>query len=420
MAARKSPEELYEEREKRLRDCIDLKVPDRVPIVLTSNYFPARWVGGGMTVADSYHNHEAFRKATIKMITDLEPDIVAPQAGGSGASLSILGPKFFKWAGDGLDKNSLHQFIEAEPLKPEDYDVFLSDPGDWTLRSYLPKMWRALEPLAKLPPLQSVWGPSSMASRSAAFAAPDVRKAFEALAKAGEEEEKYFRTTAGLDEELARLGYPAMQHGMAAAPFDAVSDYLRGMAGTMLDMFRYPDKLLKACDLIMVRSLAQGAMTVNSKRGNPKRIGSALHRGSDGFMSLEHFKKFYWPTLKKLILSMIDLGLVYIPFYEGNWEQRLEILLELPRKRTIARFALTDMARAKAVLGGHSCIMGGVPHTLLQVASPSEVEEFVKNLVKTCGKDGGLVVSTSTGLTHEAKPENVKAMVEAVKKYGRY
>ncbi len=420
MASHKSPEELYEEREKRLRDCIELKVPDRVPIVLTSSYFPARWVGGGMTAADSYYNHEAFRKATVKMITDLEPDIVAPQAGGSGASLSILGPKFFKWPGDGLDKNSLHQFIEAEPLKPQDYEVFLSDPGDWTLRSYLPKMWKALEPLGKLPSLQSVWGPSSMAGRSAAFGAPDVRKAFEALAKAGEEEERCFKAMAGLDEELAQLGYPAMQHGMAAAPFDAVSDYLRGMAGTMLDMFRYPEQLLKACDLIMVRSLQQGAMTVNSKRGNPKRIGSALHRGSDGFMSLDHFKKFYWSTLKKLILAMIDLNLVYIPFYEGSWEQRLEILRELPPKKTVARFALTDMARAKAVLGGHTCIMGGVPHGLLQVASPSEVDEFVKKLIKTCGKDGGLIVTTSTGLTHEAKPENVKAMVEAVKKYGRY
>ncbi len=188
----------------------------------------------------------------------------------------------------------------------------------------------------------------------------------------------------------------------------------------MMDMFRYPDKLLKVCDLILPRSIAQGGMTVNSKRGNPKRIGSALHRGSDGFMSVPHFKKFYWPTLTTLIMSMIDLGLVYVPFYEGSWEQRLEILRELPPKKTIARFALTDMAKAKEVLGGHSCIMGGVPHTLLQVASPAEVDEFVKNLIKTCGKNGGLIVSTSTGLTHEAKPENVKAMVDAVKKYGRY
>ena len=57
---------------------------------------------------------------------------------------------------------------------------------------------------------------------------------------------------------------------------------------------------------------------------------------------------------------------------------------------------------------------------MLQVGSPSGVEEVVKNLIKTCGKDGGLILCTSTGITHEARPENVKAMVDAAKKYGRY
>ena len=111
---------------------------------------------------------------------------------------------------------------------------------------------------------------------------------------------------------------------------------------------------------------------------------------------------------------------MHLPFYEGDWAQRLEYLKELPRGKTIARFALTDMKKAKDVLQGHTCIMGGVPHTLMQIASPSEVEDFVKNLIQTCGKNGGLIISTSTGLTHEAKPENVRAMIEATKKYGRY
>ena len=117
---------------------------------------------------------------------------------------------------------------------------------------------------------------------------------------------------------------------------------------------------------------------------------------------------------------MTDMGLVFVPFYEGNWEQRLEYLLELPRGKTVARFALTDLVRAKEVLGGHTCIMGGVPHTLMQTGSPQEVEEYCKNLIEVVGKGGGFIMTTSTGLTHEAKTENVKAMIESAKKYGRY
>ena len=46
----KSPEELYQEREKRYRDVMELKVPDRVPVVLTMSYLPIAHVGGGLRI----------------------------------------------------------------------------------------------------------------------------------------------------------------------------------------------------------------------------------------------------------------------------------------------------------------------------------------------------------------------------------
>ncbi len=419
MKSSKSPAELYAEREKRLRDAIELKIPDQVPVVLTMNYFPARYVGG-MDISASYYDYAAWRQATLKTLRELAPDIVAPAAGGPGPALAELNPRLYKWPGGSLGPNVMHQYLEGEPLKAEEYDQFLADPGDFTLRVYLPRVWASLEPLATLPSLTSLWGAGVLASRSTAFSSPGVVGAFDALARAGREQAKYQKTLGGLDDELAGLGFPAMQHGHAAAPFDVVSDHLRGMAGAMLDMYRHPEQLKKTCEMILAQSIASGSLALKSKWGNPIRVGSALHRGSDGFMSLRQFETFYWPTLKELILTLVAKGMVHVPFYEGDWAQRLDYLKELPKAKTIARFALTDMARAKATLAGHTCIMGGVPHTLMQIASPSEIEDYVKNLIKTCGKNGGLIISTSTGLTHEAKPENVRAMIEAARKYGRY
>jgi hypothetical protein len=419
MPSKKSPQELYAEREKRLRDALELKIPDRVPVVITMNYFPARYVGG-MDISESYYNYASWREATKRTIIELDPDIIAPAAGGPGNALEALSPKLYKWPGGSLGPNVMHQYIEGEPLKASEYEYFLSDPGDFTLRVYLPRVWGAMEPLSTLPSLTSLWGAGVLASRSSAFSSSKVVAAFAALAKAGKEQDKYQKAIGGLDEELAHLGYPAMQHGHAAAPFDVVSDHLRGMAGTMIDMYRYPEQLKRACEMILTQSIASGAAALKSKLGDPKRVGSALHRGSDGFMSLKQFETFYWPTLKKMILTLTDMGLIHVPFYEGDWAQRLDYLKELPKAKTIARFALTDMKKAKAALAGHTCVMGGVPHTMLQIASPSEIEDYVKNLIKTCGKNGGLIITTSTGLTHEAKPENVKAMIEATKKYGKY
>ena len=417
--SKKSPAELYEEREQRLRDVVALKVPDRVPVVLTTNYLPVRFVEG-VTVADSYYRPAVWRKATIHTIKELEPDIQSAQAGGSGDAMAALSPLLFKWAGGGLGPNVMHQFLEGQPLKPEEYDYFLSDPGDYTLRCYLPRVWKTMSPLAKLPPLQGFLGSNTLASRSAAFSDPEVIAAFQALFKAGKAQAKHAKAAGNIDEDLAQAGFPAMSQGGGAAPFDVVSDYLRGMAGAMTDMYRYPEKLTRLCDYLLESSITNALAALKAPRGNPKRIFSALHRGSDGFMALKQFETFYWATFKKLSYAITGAGMIHVPFYEGNWEQRLEYLLQLSKGKTIARFALTDMKKAKAVLKDHTCIMGGVPHGLLQVGSPSEVEDFVKNLIKDVGKDGGFILSTSTGITHEARPENVRAMMAAARKYGRY
>ena len=33
-------------------------------------------------------------------------------------------------------------------------------------------------------------------------------------------------------------------------------------------------------------------------------------RGSDDFMSTKHFDRFYWPTFKKLVMTLIERGMI--------------------------------------------------------------------------------------------------------------
>jgi len=81
------------------------------------------------------------------------------------------------------------------------------------------------------------------------------------------------------------------------------------------------------------------------------------------------------------------------------------------------QFEKTDMFKAKEVLGGHICIQGNVPPTLLEVGSPQDVEEYCKKLIKVCGKSGGFILSAGSAID-QSKPENIKAMVDSAKKYG--
>jgi uroporphyrinogen-III decarboxylase len=65
------------------------------------------------------------------------------------------------------------------------------------------------------------------------------------------------------------------------------------------------------------------------------------------------------------------------------------------------------------------CIMGNVPSSILQTGSPDEVREYCRKLIDAVGKDGGFILSPRSSID-EAKPENIKAMIDFTKEYGVY
>jgi uroporphyrinogen-III decarboxylase len=161
-------------------------------------------------------------------------------------------------------------------------------------------------------------------------------------------------------------------------------------------------------------------MGINSAQatGNPL-IFIPLHKGADGFLSDEQFRKFYWPTLREVILGLIEGGCIPLPAAEGGYTSRLEVVKDLPRGKTVWMIDLTDMADAKRTIGQNACLLGNVPSSLLNLGTPEEVRAYVKRLIEVAGKDGGLIICNGS-FFDEAKPENVKAMVEAAKEYGVY
>src|ERR1035437_8018269 len=412
----KTPEQLYDEREKRIRDAIQLKVPDRVPVVLASGYFPIYY--SGLLPSAQYYEPVLQKKAVRKYLLDFEPDMYRGEGAANGPLLETLEMKQTLWPGGTLPPQITHQFIEAEYMKADEYEIFLNDPSDFAMRYYLPRVYGALAPLTRLPPMRNFLGGPSFAGAASLFASPEFRQLGEKLYKAGQQDENFKKIMGNFTEELAGLGFPSFTSpgGLGGAPFDTISDYLRGMRGSMLDMYRQPDKLLAACDKILQWRMGSAVPADPKKRGNPKRIVHPLHRGAEGFMSNKQFETFYWPGLKKVALTEIDLGFVPVLRFQGGFTSRLEYLLELPKGKAVAYFDQTDMFKAKEVLGNHLCIMGNVPTSLLQLGSPQEVEEYCRKLIQVCGKGGGFILVNGGGMD-QATPANIKAMVDSPKKY---
>lgn len=410
----KTPEQLYEEREKRVREAIELKEPDRIPVFINAS--PATFLGIPHSAA--YYDPVTWKLGIRQLTLDFEPDTCNAGFANSGLTWEALEVKNRLWPGGTLPPDYEYQFIEGEYMKEDEYDLLLNDPTGFMLRRYLPRVFGALAPLSELPDLNSMF--VGFEGITTLFDTPEFEQLGRALSRAGKEMKKFRQEYGNAQEELATLGFPAFSHSgsvsIGGAPFDTISSSLRGMKGSMLDMYRQPDKLIQACDVILERRIARSKPADPKKRGNPKRIGMPLWRGDKTFMSYEQFKKFYWPGLKKAMATLIELGYVPMPFFEAEFGERLEHLLELPKGKVIACVEHMDVARAKEILGGHCCVQGKVPSSL-RLGSPQEMEEYCKHMIDRCGKGGGFILSI--GLPR-GKKEDIQAMLNSIKEYGRY
>ncbi len=414
ISSSEDPERLYREREQRLNDAIALREPDRVPAVYHSMFWHATYAG--ITFKDAMYDHRKLGEAARHAVLDLQPDAVTPPHYVSlfGAAMDIMGFRPLKWPGHGVDENHSYQYLDHEYVKPEEYDDFINDPTWFIMTRFLPRVADVFAPFARFPQFPSM-DHLRLVHSMAAFADPELQAAFAQLAQAGREIQRMLQSAAAFEEEIKALGFPLFQFFISAAPYDYFADYLRGSKGIMLDLFRHKDKLLEAMEHV-IPMLVDSA--VQALRDQPRKIAFLpMHWGLDGFMSLDQFKTFFWPQLRRVMIGMIGAGLIPLVLWEGNCASRLETIADIPRGKAIYWFERTDLKLAKKVLGGIVCLKGNVPVSLLNAGTPDQVRAYCRDLIETVGKGGGFILSGATGVPDEAKPANVLAMFRSVREF---
>lgn len=410
-------EAAYKERVTLMKDAIQMKkAPPRIPICPSVGHFPIEYAG--ISWHDAMYDYDKLAQAWEKYHDDFAPDAFgAPRTVVPGKALDILDFSLYRWAGHGLREDQQYQFVEGEYMKAEEYQDLIDDPTGFFLTVYFPRIFGALGPLRKMPLLPPVHEIPLVPPAVMPFGMEDVQSAFLRLAEAGDEVNRWLSAVVRVSALIMGKGYPSFSAGFTKAPFDVIGDSLRGTRGVLMDMFRHPDELLEACERITPFMIKCGV-------GGCKAAGHImpfipLHKGADGFMSDEQFRTFYWPTLRKVIIGLIDAGMVPQLFAEGGYNQRLEVISDIPQGKTMWWFDTTDMARAKETVGQVSCIAGNVPLDMLCTGTPDDVKDYCKNLIDTAGKDGGFILSSGAGM-QGSKAENVKAMIDFSREYGVY
>ena len=414
-------QEKYQERLKRINDAIALKEPDTIPFIPIVQCYP--FLQAGYSMADILYDWDLSktRKSLFQYLDDYQPDAMFGHGyvyAGQGPILEKGMPKTMRWAGEpgaAVDKNSIHQFIEFPVLEDDEFEQFFTDRSGWVMNVGMPRTNGILEPMAGFK-VRDMGVYNSYTAVAAAVSTPEFKKMLETLWEINDMNNDLSPRLRQLDADIEAYGYPVLPTGGAGVPYDGYSDFLRGTLDGLADLYERPDQVMDYCKEQLEGVLEM--IKIQGKMMPGKHVFMALHKGMDGFMSDEHYRTFYWNHLQIIINAIIENGMVPYIYTEGKYDSRLECLKEVPAGKVVYHFEEVDMAQAKKILGDTACISGGFPVYLLDYGTKEQVVNEAKRLIDTCAVGGGFIFETSCGMDL-AKRENVEALMDTVRNYGK-
>ena len=373
-------------------------VPDRVPCIPLIFYFAA--VYAGVSVGAFSRSMKVYRRAMTRCFNEIGPwDAMYPLpitmdapnydiVWGAGVGMKPICPT------DGDDDTQVFQFEEAGALFEEsDYKKILDYP--------LPRGFPYIKLFEILVSRSS--GRKAGPRFWAGYALPNIA-----------------RLGANWLGEVIRWklrGIPFFPGFSLEAPFDTIS-MARGIQDFSLDLYNRADDLEET-----VMKLARSYAVIARRICEVVRIPNFLllvHRTSNDFISPDHYRRFVHPGVRYIAEYLDRHDIVMGLHNDGNWGLNLEHMTDLPENTYFQLDGYTDIFRARKVLGDRFVIMGDVPNSLLVMGSPAEVEDYCVRLIKEVGRNGRFILSSGCEVPPNAKPGNVRAMIMAAEKHGRY
>jgi uroporphyrinogen-III decarboxylase len=137
------------------------------------------------------------------------------------------------------------------------------------------------------------------------------------------------------------------------------------------------------------------------------------------WVNMEMYEEFFKPY-QKLVADAIRKPWAF--HSDGNLFPILDGLVTLGMNAIHPiQPAAMDIGRMKKEYGQKVCLIGNIDlDYTLTLGPPEGVDKEVKERIEVAGKGGGYIISSANSLTDYCKTENVWAMANAVKKYGKY
>lgn len=230
------------------------------------------------------------------------------------------------------------------------------------------------------------------------------------------------RFAAALRNYVGRTGIPILKGARACHPLDLLQ-YYRGINQLTMDIFEQPEKVHQFCEWVMDYEVVH-AMKIAMTMGAGEVPGADIiffYNGGPPGMSPTIYDEFFWPYASAMNHAWVNRGFKVWNHWDNDHTPFLEtirtITKGIPKGKIVMDFEKTDMKKAKEVLGGIVTIYGNVPSALCVYGSPEEVEAYSKQLIEDCADGGGFILGSECEVPWDSKPENIRAMIETVKRY---
>ncbi|MBN2270965.1 MAG: hypothetical protein JXN61_10145 [Sedimentisphaerales bacterium] len=391
-------EQLYQARMKRYVTAMRNGKPDMIPIRPFVAEFTAKYAG--YTCQEVTHDYEKAFAAARKCAADFDWDAVVGNMVYVWTGLTeAIGTKYYAVPGIHISADTGFQYLEPSEenafMKPEEYDQLIEDPTGFLFNVWLPRISRDVSAMGE---------PTSMRNNLS-------------FLKGGMAMLSYFNAF-GTQAALLRKesGTVSAISGILKAPLDIIADKMRGYLGLVGDLMERPKKVMAACEALMPH-LTHVALS-GADPNVP--IGFWMHRGCVPFVTMEHFKKFYWPTLKPIIEEIWSHGHQVLFYAEGNWNAHLDSFAELPAGSIVYHVDKADIFEAHRKIGHKFCLSGGISNTLLSFGTPDEVRQCCKKVIDGVAGDGGYILDAEAIMQNDVDIENMRAMTEFTREYGVY
>ena len=195
-----------------------------------------------------------------------------------------------------------------------------------------------------------------------------------------------------------------------------------GAIGAIYAMNDYPDEFEELAGMMAANHVRQAEMLIDARP-------DFLLLGASGMWTLSSpdiFRKISLPTIQKITRMCREAGLPSMLHCCGKERQLVHILatetdLDSVNPLEIAPMGDCDLAEVKKAYGSKIALMGNLHTTDVMLrGSVEDVKAAARAAIDAAAKGGGFILSTGDQCGRDTPDENIFALVEVARTYGRY